>query len=48
MDDQSRRNATGEDHTLDPRLVTIARAIGRLIARERFREQTDPSRPEDR
>src|SRR3546814_1236516 len=29
---------------VDPRILTIARAIGRLIARERFEELTDPFR----
>jgi hypothetical protein len=33
---------------IDPRILTIARAIGRLIARERFEELTDPSRHKDR
>src|SRR3546814_8662544 len=33
---------------VDPRILKIARAIGRLIARERFEELTDPFRPMNR
>jgi hypothetical protein len=32
----------------DPRILAIARVIGRLIARERFEELTDPSRHKNR
>lgn len=54
IEGQSPHDTTGQDDTvasepLDPRSVTIARAIGRLIARERFREeQTEPPRHKDR
>src|SRR3546814_13059306 len=33
---------------VDPRILTIARAIGRLIARERLEELTDPFRHTNR
>jgi hypothetical protein len=33
--------------SIDPRIVSIARAIGRLIARERFKQLTSAHRPKD-
>ena len=49
VEERHRRESCGDGAaaSVDPRIVSIARAIGRLIARERFKELTDPNRPED-
>jgi hypothetical protein len=51
-DDQDSGQGSKKDGDLaadpDPRILAIARAIGRLIARERFEELTDPSRHKGR
>jgi len=43
-----KKNGSIATEPIDPRNLTIARAIGRHIARERFEELTDPSRHNDR